>query len=498
MRSASFSRLRAIFFGLSFLAFSCASIFAGPITITNPQPGSTVAGTVSISASASESIPFHIEIWDNGSKLGNFFNNTVNTTQVSSKGPHTTTVLAVSNSGVVLDRNNVSYNVAAAPPPAPPAPPAPAPSGAGGVSITSPTSGSTSISAVTIAASVHESVPFHTEIWDNGSKLGDVFSGNVNGMYVLPNGSHVLTVQAVNNNSGAVISNSTVNYNVAENCSNSNTMQCNLDQLGIDDAQNDCNPPEQSLWVANPCGPGVQGVDPAFPQSTLIQSIYEGSAPLNQDNLTLNGRSAHLLEVQGSNPSNVLFRGQSPSVTPATAIDSHWTLDQYVYLPDPNAHQAFEVDAQYTAGGIWTKFYTECAFNIRNGTGYWAVFDSATGGWIFLNGQNQNGQTPPVVPCNRSQFSQPWPGSSHPAFTGWHHIAWSFLRNPNGTVTFERLIFDGTTTEVNFTPNSGTGGNVSDNGKFSALIQLDGVVNSDRQHDVVDAYVSEVNLSHTP
>jgi hypothetical protein len=173
-------------------------------------------------------------------------------------------------------------------------------------------------------------------------------------------------------------------------------------------------------------------------------------------------------------------------------------MDEYVYLPNPTAHQAFEVDAQYTGNGIWTKFYTECAFNLNNGTGYWAVFDSQTGGWIFLNGQEQGGQTPPVVPCSRSQFAQPWPGSSNPSFTGWHHIAWTFLRNPDGTVTYQTLTFDGTTTQVNFHPNSATGGGASDNGNFSALIQLDGMNNDNGQNSVVDVYVSEMHLTSTP
>ena len=206
----------------------------------------------------------------------------------------------------------------------------------------------------------------------------------------------------------------------------------------------------------------------------------------------------HFSEVQGTtHPSNVLFRGQSPTTTPLGAIDSHWTLDEYVYLPDPTAHQAFEVDAQYTAGGLWTKFYTQCAFNQKAGTGFWAVFDSETGGWIYLNGKVQNGQAPPPVPCDRSQFAQPWAGSSNPSFTGWHHIIWTFLRELDGTVTYQTLTFDGETTTVNFKPISGSGGPVKDSGYFSALIQLDGVVNTDGKHDEVDAYVSEISLTHT-
>ena len=487
MKVFSLARIRAIFFVFASAGLLAPSAFAGSVTITSPSSTSSVPGAVTISGTASESVPFHLELWDNGGKLGDFFSNSVNISRSMSQGQHTLTLLAVSNNGQVLDQTSRQFNVAQS-----------SPAATNGVTISSPTPASSSISAVRIIASAAQSKPFHLEIWDNGYKLGDVPAGNVNDVYVLPDGSHVLTVSAIDNSNGAVLGTSSVNYSVAENCSNSRNQQCNLDQLAMNNVQNDCNPQQQIAWVANGCGPGIQGVNPVNPSQTGLQQINDGSAPPNQGNLTLNGHSARFSEIQGSNPSNVLFRGQTPTPAPSNAIDSHWTLDEYVHLPDPNAHQAFEIDAQYSAGGIWTKFYTECAFNMSNGTGYWAVFDTATGGWIFLNGTNQNGQDTPAVPCNRSQFYQPWSGSSNPSFTGWHHIAWSFLRNPDGTVTYQSLTFDGTTTQINFRPNSNNGGNVSDNGNFSALIQLDGAVNYNGKYNVVDAYVSELNITHNP
>lgn len=482
MTCLSLPALRAILLGLCGLTLSSPSAVAGSVTIASPQGSSTISGPVQMLASANENVPFHLEVWDNGGKLGDYFSSQLNTSSVLPTGWHITTVLAVSNNGRILDWNTVAFNVSN-----------PHPSGS--VNIANPTPGSNSINAVRITASAGNAAQL--AIWDNGYKLGNVPGGNVDDVYVLPNGSHVLTVQAIDLQ-GFVISTGNVNYNVAEKCANSRNAQCDLDQLPIDNSQNNCNPQPELLWVANPCGGGVQGVNPTNPLGTQIQPIYEAGALQNQGNLTLNGRSVHFTEVQGDNPSNVLFRGQSPSSTPQGAVDSHWTLDEYVYLPDPTAHQAFEMDAQYTANGVWTKFYTECAFNLKNGTGFWAVFDDATGGWIFLDGGVHNGQQTPYVPCDRKQFSQPWAGSSNPSLSGWHHIAWTFLRNLDGTVTFQNLVFDATTTQVNFHPNSGTGGSVSDSGNFSALIQLDGVVNHNRKHDIVDAYVSEINLSHTP
>jgi len=459
--------------------------FAGALTISSPAPSSNSVNAVRIAASASEQGPFHLEVWDNGNKLGNVFSNAVNAIYNLPNGPHTTTVLAVSNNGIVLDSNFVNYQVSANA------------SSANGISIGSPAGASTSINAVRITASADENVPFHLEVWDNGFKLGNILSNSVDGVYVLPNGPHTTTIVAVGND-GSFLGQNSVNYTVAQNCANSPSVVCNLDQQEVDNTQGYCDPPPASAWIANPCGPGIQGPGGADPQHTDIQPVAQGGTLPDQGNLTLNGGSVHLIEAQGSAPSNVLFRAQSPLPASTSSVDSHWILDGYVYLPNPTAHQAFEMDAQYSIAGIWTKFYTECAFNMQNGSGYWAVFDTQTGGWIFLNGQPQGGQTPPVVPCNRSQFSQPWPGSSNPSFTGWHHIAWSFVRDGDGTVTYQSLTFDGNTTQINFHPASQSGGSVSDNGDFGALVQLDGTLNTNGQTSTVDAYISELTLTHTP
>jgi hypothetical protein len=453
---------------------------ASQLTINSPANGASPSSSVNIAASAKEGVAFHLELWDNGNKLGDVFSNTVNSSFSMSQGTHTLTVLAVSNNGQVLDSSVTNYTVSNA--------------SSSGLQINSPGQGSTSTSAVNINVSGNEPGLAQLEIWDNGFKLGVVPSTSVNDVYVLPSGTHNMTVKALAHN-GSVLDSQNVSFQVAENCSNSATQQCNLDQLPIDNTQGYCNPPSEIPWVANPCGNGVQG-DGADPINTWMGQVNEWGGIPDQGNYTLNGTSAHFVETQGSEPSNTLFRSQSPSLASPNNADSNWTMDEYVYLPDPTAHQAFEVDAQYTVNNLWTKFYTECAFNMNNGTGYWAVFDSSTGGWIFLNGKSQGGQTPPVVPCNRSQFAQPWANSGDPSFTGWHHIAWNFTRNSDGTVTYQSLVFDGTTTQINFHPNSQTGGQVNDSGHFGALVQLDGVTNHNRKHDTVDAYVSEINLTH--
>ncbi len=482
----SLLNISRVSYAVSNAAVSNAAVsnaLASGVNISSPAAGSTSTSAVGITASASESGSFHLELWDNGQKLGDVSASSVNAVYSLSAGSHTLTVEAISNGGALLNLSRVSYTVSKA-------------SSSGGVSISSPVAGSTSISAVRMTASASQSGISYLEIWDNGYKLGQVPSSSVNGVYVLPSGSHTLTIQAIGN-SGTVLSKDSVSFSVANKCTNSSSVQCNLDQEVIDNTQFKCNPPPTANWVANPCGSGVQGSGGQDPQRTNIAAATETGTIPDQGNTSLDGHSVHLSETRGSNWSNVLFRVQTPSPASETSIDSNWTLDAYVHLSNPSAHQAFEVDTQYTVDGIWTKFYTECAFNQNNGTGYWGVFDTETGGWIFLNGQTQNGQTTPAVRCDRSQFTQPWSGASNPSFTGWHHIVWSFGRNSNGTVTFKTVTVDATTTQVNFTPKSSPGGFESDNGNFSALIQLDGVINPDGLYNTVDAYVDEMSLTHT-
>ncbi|MGA8530952.1 MAG: hypothetical protein WB622_14645 [Acidobacteriaceae bacterium] len=373
----------------------------------------------------------------------------------------------------------------------------------GSVTITSPAPSSTSISAVTITASSSESGSYHLEIWDNGTKLGNVFASSVNGVYVLPNGSHSLTVNAVSS-SGTVLDGATVAFNVQENCTTSGTVQCNIDQQPINNAQNLNDPPGSVDWTANPDGQGIQGSGGHPPSATNIQAISETGTLPDQNNTTLNGQSLELSETQASGGySNVLFSADSPNNTPT--LDTHWTLDEYVMLPILPANQAFETDMQYVIDGVWTKFYTECAFNQAGknsdgsaGTGYWAVFDSETGGWIFLDGEEQNGVTPPSAPCNYGMFGPVWAGSSNPGFNGWHHVVWQFVRNSDGTITFVSVTVDNTVTNLdNFNPPSNPGGTGSNNGTFSALVQLDGINNSST-YPTVTAYINELNITHTP
>ncbi len=355
--------------------------------------------------------------------------------------------------------------------------------GAQTVTITNPVNGSVSAPSVTIAANTTNwNGADHLELWDTltgqkAVKLGDVFAGSVDAVYTLVVGTHSTTVNAVTS-SGQVVGSSVASYSVSAGCVNSSAVQCDFDQLGIANPDTSCNnAPAEPLWVGNPCG--AQGPGSTEPKSYSALEV-SGITSLNA--------KALLLSEDNAGYSNVLFSASTPTKT--TELDSHWVMDMYVYLPDPQAHQAFEVDMQYVWGGYWTKFYTECAFNISNGTGYWGVYGGGNG-WTFLNGRNGT----PKLPCTRSLFSTPSTQSGVPA--GWHHIIWTFVRNAKGYAEYTSLAFDGTTYPLgNFVPTTDTNQG-SNQGDFSALVQLDGAQNADT-YPVVQAYIDELNITHTP
>lgn len=343
------------------------------------------------------------------------------------------------------------------------------------VTILSPLPSTNIPSAVNISASTPALTGFnHLEIWDNGTKLGNVFSNVANAVYVLPSGAHSTTVNAVTA-TGQIKATGHVSYTISEFCTTSSTAQCDFDQLAENNPFGFCgNAPHVPLWTGDACV--AQGVGSTLPYSFNALS----------STTSLNGQSI-LFTEQNAGYSNVLFAAYSPN--PTTELDSHWVLDFYVYLPVVEEHQAVEFDLQYVWGGFWTKFYTECAFNISNGTGFWGVF-SGGNGWTFLDGTVGK----PYVPCNRSQFSLPWSGG--PNTTGWHHIVWTFTRNLSGYATYTSLVFDGTTYILNYTPTTfvNTGNNQGD---FSALVQLDGA-QSQTTYPTVQSYVNELNITHTP
>lgn len=195
---------------LPMVDFFSGTTNGGSVTITSPADGSTsTSQSVLISASATEpnaSID-HLEVWDNGTKLGNSPpGSTINQTFTLPLGTNQITVQDMSTGTFqVLHKAIVTINVTTG-------------QGGGGVTVNSPVNGSTVGTQVLVDASATESNATidHLEVWDNGTKLGNSPPGStIHQTFTLAVGSHQMTVQDMSTVTFQVLHKTIVNFTVA-------------------------------------------------------------------------------------------------------------------------------------------------------------------------------------------------------------------------------------------------------------------------------------------
>jgi hypothetical protein len=175
------------------------------VTVNSPANGATIPSSVLVDAFATESGATidHLEVWDNGVKLGNSPpGSTIHQTFTLAVGAHQMTVEDISTGTFqVLHQTIVNFTVSA-----------------DGVKINSPVDGSTTGASVLVDASASESGATidHLEVWDNGTKLGNSPPGStIHQTFVLPSGSHQMTVQDMSTGTFTVIHKSVVNFTVS-------------------------------------------------------------------------------------------------------------------------------------------------------------------------------------------------------------------------------------------------------------------------------------------
>jgi len=177
------------------------------VTINSPVDGSTLGTSVLVDASAVESGASigHLEVWDNGTKLGNSPpGSTIHQTFTLAAGSHRMTVQDISTGTFeVLHKSIVNFTVSS-----------------NRVTINSPATGSTSGTLVLVNATASESSASidHLEVWDNttGQKLGDSPKGStVNQSYNLGVGQHQIIVQDMSTGTFQVLHTSSVTITVA-------------------------------------------------------------------------------------------------------------------------------------------------------------------------------------------------------------------------------------------------------------------------------------------
>jgi hypothetical protein len=164
-----------------FTTDSSSGSVSNSVTISTPGNGASVAGSVHLIASASESQAVsQTQVWDNNAKLG-VYGTQIDATYKLTPGSHKMTVMDLDSGFKVIHQAAVTYNVQPL---------------ADGLQIVSPTANEAiSMSTVHIVAQANESVAINQmQVWDNGVKLGWYSGADVNQYFTLAPGAHTITV----------------------------------------------------------------------------------------------------------------------------------------------------------------------------------------------------------------------------------------------------------------------------------------------------------------
>ena len=179
---------------------------AGAVAINSPPNMSVQGTTVVVKAAASElgSTIDHMEVWDNGVKLGNVFSSTVNQKFALAAGNHQMTVqdIGPGPNYAVLHKEITNFVVSAS----------------NGVFINTPTPSSTQATLFPVSAYAVESGGNvdHLEVWVDGTKLGDSPRGStIQQWYPLTTGSHQLTVEDISAGTFQVLHQTTIPITVS-------------------------------------------------------------------------------------------------------------------------------------------------------------------------------------------------------------------------------------------------------------------------------------------
>lgn len=182
------------------------------VFIRMPAANSTQAMLFPVSAYAVESGGNidHLEIWLDGTKLGNSpEGSTIQQWYSATTGSHQLTIKDISTSSQVLHQTTIPISI----------------SSANNVYLNSPANNSSQGTSVRVSAYAYEQnnsnqLVDHLEVWDNGTKLGNSplpYGGSslfMDQTYTLAAGSHQLTIQDISTGTYAVIHKRIVNITV--------------------------------------------------------------------------------------------------------------------------------------------------------------------------------------------------------------------------------------------------------------------------------------------
>lgn len=190
---------------------TCDAPSSPGVNVCKPTQGENVASPVEFLASgtgASGSVN-HLELWIDGTKIGNYSGSSMDTQVTEAAGSHTATVIEVDSDGNYVKSTPVTYTVGGTTGgcTAPSSP---------GVHVCSPANGSTDTSPVDFIASgtgASGSVN-HLELWIDGNKIGNYDGSTMNANVTVAAGSHTAQVVEVDSK-GNYVKSSPVTFTVS-------------------------------------------------------------------------------------------------------------------------------------------------------------------------------------------------------------------------------------------------------------------------------------------
>jgi hypothetical protein len=188
---------------------TCAAPSSAGVHVCSPTEGEVTPSPVTITAAgtgASGTVN-HLELWIDGTKIGNYSGSTMNTSVTLADGSHAITVVEVDSKGNDVKSSPVDITVGTASACAAPSSP--------GVNVCSPTQGEIAPSPVTVTASGTgaSGAVNHLELWIDGTKIGNYSGSTMNTSVTLADGSHAITVVEVDSK-GNDVKSSPVNITV--------------------------------------------------------------------------------------------------------------------------------------------------------------------------------------------------------------------------------------------------------------------------------------------
>jgi hypothetical protein len=375
------------------------------ISITSPASGATVSGTITVTASASDSVSIaSVQFQIDGSNLGAAdstapYSASLNTTTLAN-GKHSLTAIATdtSNNKITSTAVSITVNNGNNTPPT--------------VSITSPASGATVSGTITVSANASDSVGVASVQFDvDGSNLGAAdtsapYSVSLN-TTTLANGNHTLTAVATDKSSNKGTS-AGVSINVNNAAANKPTVSVISPLAGtvvsgtitVSATASDSKGIASVQFQLDGSNLGVAGTSPPYSQSWNTTAAADGTHTLtavatSSDSSQQPGTASVALTVNNSGSGPGLSSTPGWHIIPATSLAGG---PENSNLCAPNNYNGYNFQFQAWCYAVYTDSNGAVADTTRNRMIIWGGgHNNYWGNDVFSLELNNIGTSKPVL-----------------------------------------------------------------------------------------------------